>query len=54
LRRGGKTLEGGVVSDEWISPLVDARRGVLAKSSGRLGREVSQYDANRVAKELYE
>lgn len=54
LRRGGKTLEGGVVSDQWISPLVDARRGKLAKSSGRMGREVSQYDANRVAKERYE
>ncbi|KAK5084855.1 hypothetical protein LTR70_007756 [Exophiala xenobiotica] len=54
LKKGGKTLEGGIVPDQWISPLVDARRGKLAKSSGRMGREISKYDANRVAKELYE
>lgn len=54
LKRGGKALEGGIVPDQWISPLVDARRGKLAKSSGRLGREVTKYDENRVAKELYE
>lgn len=53
MRRGGKTLEGGVVADEWITPLVDARRGKLAKSSGRMGREISQYDNTRVAKETY-
>jgi len=54
LKKGGKTIESGVVPDQWISPLIDARRGKLAKSSGRMGREISQYDANRVAKELYE
>ncbi|KAK5944749.1 hypothetical protein PMZ80_001949 [Knufia obscura] len=54
LKKGGKTLEGGVVPDQWIRPLIDAKRGPLAKSSGRMGRDLSQYDANRVAKELYE
>jgi len=53
LKKGGKTLEGGVVPDEWISPLVDAQRGKLAKSSGRMGRQVSQYDADRVGKDVY-
>lgn len=53
LKKGGKTLEGGVVPDEWISPLVDARRGKLAKSSGRMGREITKFDENRVAKETY-
>ncbi|KAJ9652785.1 hypothetical protein H2198_007967 [Neophaeococcomyces mojaviensis] len=54
LKKGGKTLEGGVVPDEWISPLVDAKRGKLAKSSGRMGREVSTFDATRVGKETYD
>lgn len=53
LKKGGKTMEGGVVPDEWISPLVDARRGPLAKSSGRMGRTVTTFDDNRVAKETY-
>lgn len=53
LKRGGKTLEGGVVPDEWVSPLVDARRGKLAKSSGRMGREFTKHDETRVAKETY-
>lgn len=46
LRKGDK-LEGGVVDDEWIVPLVDARRGKLAKSSARLGRDPIKYDADR-------
>lgn len=53
LKRGGKTLEGGIVPDQWVSPLVDARRGKLAKSSGRMGREINMYDETRVAKEVY-
>lgn len=53
LVRGGKKLEGGVVDDKWISPLVDARRGPLAKSSGRMGRPITGYDGNRVAKDEY-
>ena len=52
--RKGKTFEQGVISTEWVSPLVDAKRGKLARSSGRLGREVSMFDANRVAKEIYD
>ena len=36
LRRGDK-LEGGVVSDSWISPLFDASKGKLRTSAGRLG-----------------
>jgi hypothetical protein len=36
LKRNGK-LEGGVVPDEWLSPLVDASRGKLRTSAGRLG-----------------
>lgn len=52
LVRGGKTAE-GVVEDKWISSLVDARRGPLAKSSGRMGRPITGYDQNRVAKDEY-
>lgn len=52
LRKGGKS-EAGVVPDEYISPLVDASRGKLAKSSGRLGREPTRYDKTSVATDLY-
>ena len=37
LRKGDK-LEGGIVADEWVSPLVQANKGKLRTSSGRLGR----------------
>ena len=37
LRRGDK-FEGGTVDDQWVSPLVQANRGKLRTSSGRLGR----------------
>jgi heme-degrading monooxygenase HmoA len=37
LRKGDKMM-GGTVDDQWISPLVDARRGKLRSSAGRLGR----------------
>ena len=53
LRKGDK-LEGGTVDDEWITPLVDARRGKLAKSSARLGRDPIKYDADRVNGSAYE
>lgn len=53
LKKGGKTIEGGVVADEWISPLVDASRGKLAKSSGRMGRTITKHDATRVGKDTY-
>ncbi|KAJ9503970.1 hypothetical protein LTR99_006106 [Exophiala xenobiotica] len=38
LRKGDKLI-GGTVEDQWISPLVDARRGKLRSSAGRLGRD---------------
>lgn len=53
LVKDGK-MQRGVVPDKWVSPLVDARRGPLAKSSGRLGRPIQPHDEKRVAKELYE
>lgn len=43
VRDGGK-LESGVVSDQWIAPLVEANRGKLARSSGRLGWEPTKHD----------
>lgn len=52
LRKGGKNVE-GVVDDEWITPLLDASRGKLAKSSGRMGRGDSKYDAGRIGSEKY-
>ena len=52
LKKGDK-LVGGNVADEWIHPLVDARRGKLAKSSGRLGWNPTQHDAIRPAAEEY-
>ena len=36
-----------MIDDEWIIPLVDARKGKLAKSSARLGRDPIKYDADR-------
>jgi heme-degrading monooxygenase HmoA len=46
--RKGDELKEGVVSDEWISPIVDARKGKLAKSSGRFGRGTdTSFDATR-------
>ncbi len=36
LRKGDKII-GGTVDDQYISPLVDARRGKLRTSAGRLG-----------------
>ncbi|KIW79173.1 hypothetical protein Z517_05785 [Fonsecaea pedrosoi CBS 271.37] len=38
LRKGDKMV-GGTVEDQWISPLVDASRGKLRSSAGRLGRQ---------------
>lgn len=52
LRRGDK-LEGGEVSDEWISPLVDASRGKLRSSSGRLEMEPTRFDRNRPDANVY-
>lgn len=41
LRKGDKMV-GGTVEDQWISPLIDARRGKLRTSAGRLGRDPQQ------------
>jgi heme-degrading monooxygenase HmoA len=43
LMNNGK-LESGVVPDQWVSPLVDANRGKLARSSGRLGWAPTKHD----------
>lgn len=52
LRKGDK-LEGGVIDDEWITPLVDIRKGKLSKSSARLGRDPTKYDVDRPSGEMY-
>jgi heme-degrading monooxygenase HmoA len=48
FRRKGDKDMGGEVEDAWISSLVDARKGKLRTSAGRLGRDpdelASQYD----------
>ena len=43
LKKGGK-LEGGQVTDEWISPLLDANKGKLRTSNGRRGLGVAMKD----------
>ncbi|EXJ80093.1 hypothetical protein A1O3_08379 [Capronia epimyces CBS 606.96] len=49
LRKGDKMI-GGTVNDQWISPLIDARRGKLRSSAGRLGRDLGQlYDKYQLA-----
>ncbi|EHY61277.1 hypothetical protein HRR83_008974 [Exophiala dermatitidis] len=49
LRKGDKMM-GGTVDDQWISPLLDARRGKLRSSAGRLGRDPGQlYDKYELA-----
>ena len=40
LKKGDKMI-GGTVDDAWMSPLIDARRGKLRTSAGRLGREAN-------------
>lgn len=52
LKKGDK-LVGGKVDEQWIYPLVDARRGKLAKSSARLGWDPTKLDAARPAAETY-
>jgi heme-degrading monooxygenase HmoA len=49
----GKKVVAGQIDDKWIHPLVDAQRGKLAKSSGRLGWNPTQHDAVRPAGETY-
>jgi hypothetical protein len=44
LVRGDGKLESGVVSDQWVSPLVEANRGKLGRSSGRLGWQPTKHD----------
>lgn len=53
LRRGEGEVEGGKVADEWIGPLVDARRGKVRSSAGRLGRGATKYDEGRPTGEVY-
>jgi Domain of unknown function (DUF4188) len=36
-KRDGK-LEAGTVADEWVSPLLDASRGLMRTSKGRRGQ----------------
>lgn len=53
LKRGDK-MQGGTVADEWISPLVPAHRGKLAKSSFRFGRQQdTKHDLNRPTSDDY-
>lgn len=51
--KGGK-IEGGVVDEKWISPLVGATRGPLARSSGRMGRQVTALDESKGERGSYE
>jgi heme-degrading monooxygenase HmoA len=46
LKKGDKMI-GGTIEDQWISPLVDTRKGKLRSSAGRLGREPTQSDDSR-------
>ncbi len=43
----------GKVRGEWISPLVQANRGKLRSSAGRLGRKATKYDASRPEVAVY-
>lgn len=43
LRKGDKDV-GGVVEDQWVSALMDARKGKLRTSAGRLGRDPAALD----------
>lgn len=51
--KGGK-IEGGVVDDKWISGLVGAARGPLARSSGRMGRPITMHDESKGERPTYE
>lgn len=53
LRRGDSKVEGGNIPDEWISPLVDARRGKMRSSAGRLGRGTTKFDEGRPTGDVY-
>ena len=45
--RKGDIFQNGVVGEQWITPLVNAQKGKLAKSSARLGWDPIKYDADR-------
>ena len=47
LRTKDGNMKEGQVSEEWISPLVEANRGKLASSAGRMGRGATKFDADR-------
>lgn len=50
----GKRIEGGVVDEKWVSGLVGAARGPLARSSGRMGRPITLHDEKKGERESYE
>ncbi len=54
LRRGDGKVEGGMVGDEWISPLIDASKGRFKASSGRLGMKETRFDSDRPDGDVYE
>jgi hypothetical protein len=53
LRKGNK-LEGGEVSDEWVSGLLDANRGLLRTNQGRRGQVHEEADRDKFGKNYYE
>jgi len=53
LRREDGSVALGKIRGEWISPLVQANRGKLRSSAGRLGRKATKYDASRPEVAVY-
>ena len=53
MKRSDGKVAGGDVPNEWISPLVDARRGKMSSSAGRLGRGVTKFDEGRPTGDVY-
>jgi heme-degrading monooxygenase HmoA len=54
FRRKGDKDMGGQVEDAWISSLVDARKGKLRTSAGRLGRDPDELARQYDGKALWE
>jgi hypothetical protein len=52
LKKGGK-MEAGKVADEWVSPLVDANRGLMRTSNGRRGQTGEGADQDKFGTNYY-
>ena len=54
LKKPDGAIEYGKLAGEWISPLVQANKGPLRSSAGRLGRKATNWDDTKPEVASYE